>query len=77
MDGDVGHFFWKGSCCNKYKKAMMEKCNGFLHFNNIYARIIGPGSYSIMLADLDYTGSEEALLDCNRNTYGVLHCHIY
>ena len=23
------------------------------------------------------TGSEETLLDCDRNTYGVLHCHSY
>ena len=43
----------------------------------MYESSYGPGSYSIMLADLDCTGSEKTLLDCNRNTYGVLHCHSY
>ena len=30
-----------------------------------------------MLADLDCSGSEETLLDCSRNTYGILHCYSY
>ena len=41
----------------------------------MYESSYGRGSYSIMLADLDCTGSEKTLLDCNRNKHGVLHCH--
>ena len=36
-----------------------------------------PGSLPIVLADLACTGSEETLLDCHRNTYGVLYCYSY
>ena len=42
-----------------------------------YRSPYGPGKLPIILADLACTGSEKSLLDCNRNTYGVLHCHSY
>ena len=42
-----------------------------------YGSLYGPGSLPIMLADLACIGSEETLLDCNRNTYGVLYCYSY
>ena len=34
----------------------------------------GMGSGAILLSDLYCAGSEETLLDCNRNMYGALNC---
>ena len=34
----------------------------------------GMGSGPILLSNLYCTGSEETLLDCNRNMYGALSC---
>ena len=34
----------------------------------------GMGNGPILLADLFCSGSEDSLLDCNRNAFGILNC---
>ena len=42
-----------------------------------YSSAYGKGSFPIMLAELACTGSEESLLDCRSNGYGLLNCQKY
>ena len=42
-----------------------------------YRSSYGSSSLPIMLANLACTGNENTLLDCNRNRYSVLNCHVY
>ena len=49
----------------------MYVSTGVIARNNAY---YGMGSGPILLSNLYCTGSEETLLDCNRNMYGALSC---
>ena len=42
-----------------------------------YSSVYGQSALPIMLAGLACTGTEESLLDCNKNTYGLLSCYSY
>ena len=42
-----------------------------------YRSAFGQGSQPMILADLFCTGSEDSILDCQRNDYGLQHCSAY
>ena len=42
-----------------------------------YHSAFGQGNQPMILADLFCTGSEDSILDCQRNDYGLQHCSAY
>ena len=42
-----------------------------------YRSAFGQGNLPMILADLFCTGSEDSILDCRRNDYGLQHCSAY
>ena len=42
-----------------------------------YRSTFGQGDQPMILADLFCTGSEDSILDCRRNDYGLQHCSAF
>ena len=56
---------------------MVYPCNFLFNLDAVprYGAFYGRSSGPIFLADLFCSGTESSLLDCNRNMYGIIHCH--